>query len=145
QATGEREVDARSDVYSLGCIVYEMLAGEPPFTGPNPRVILSKMLSDPVRPVRQRRNAVPRHLDAALATALARSPADRFPDMASFAAALAGTGAIAPSGRRRATRATVAAAIVLGVGAAGWVALSRPNVAAGMPSVRVQRFTPDDT
>ena len=154
QATGEREIDARSDVYSLGCVVYEMLAGEPPFVGTNPRAILSKQLADPVRPVRRLRDSVPKHLDDALAVALGRSPADRFPDMASFAAALEGNGPLAagnietvsgnaslraPS-RRRLIR-LAAVVVVLGGAAAAWTAMSRPSAALGMPSVRIQRFT----
>ena len=88
QATGEREIDGRSDVYSLGCVLYEMLAGEPPFTGPNPRAILAKSLADPVRPVGRIRDGIPPSIEAALATALGRTPADRFPDMSAFGAAL---------------------------------------------------------
>ena len=155
QATAEREVDARSDVYSLGCVVYEMLAGEPPFTGPNPRAILSKQLADPVRPVRRVRDTVPQHVDDALAVALGRSPADRFPDMASFCAALdasSGTvaptvtrtagsrGDTAPANRRRVTRLAAVAVVALGVAAAAWATLSPPRSALGMPSVRIQRF-----
>jgi serine/threonine protein kinase/Tol biopolymer transport system component len=88
QATGEREVDGRSDVYALGCVLYEMLAGEPPFTGPNPRAILAKSLADPVRPVGRIRDGIPTYVETALATALGRVPADRFPDMSAFGAAL---------------------------------------------------------
>jgi len=88
QATAERELDGRSDVYSLGCVLYEMLAGEPPFTGPNPRAILAKSLADPVRPVGRIRDGIPPYIEAALAMALGRAPADRFPDMSAFGAAL---------------------------------------------------------
>ena len=145
QATAEREIDARSDVYSLASVVYEMLAGEPPFSGANARAILAKQLADPVRPVRRLRDAVPKHLDDALAVALGRSPADRFPDMASFAAALEG-GAPTPPGRRRLAR-IAAVVIVLGGGAATWATFVRPKPALGMPSVRIERFTtaPGDT
>ena len=153
QATGEREIDARSDVYSLASVVYEMLAGEPPFSGANARAILAKQLADPVRPVRRLRDGVPKSLDDALVVALGRSPADRFPDMASFAAALEGAGsapahdtpALAPTRRRLARLAAVV--IILGVGTATWTTFMRPKPALGMPSVRMERFTtaPGDT
>jgi len=154
QATGEREIDARSDVYSLASVIYEMLAGEPPFSGANPRAILAKQLADPVRPVRRLRDGVPTYLDDALAVALGRSPADRFPDMASFAAALEGNGparahdvpiATAPDtpvhtpGRRRVAR-LAAMAVILGGGAATWATFMRPRPALGTPSVRIERF-----
>jgi len=147
QATGEREIDARSDVYSLASVVYEMLAGEPPFSGANARAILAKQLADPVRPVRRLRDGLPKHLDDALVVALGRSPADRFPDMASFAAALERAGsapahdtpASAPD-RRRLTR-LAAVVIILGGGTATWATFMRPRPALGMPSVRMERFT----
>jgi len=147
QATGEREIDARSDVYSLASVVYEMLAGEPPFSGANARAILAKQLADPVRPVRRLRDGLPKHLDDALVVALGRSPADRFPDMASFAAALERAGS-APAhdtparapGRRRLTR-LAAVVIILGGGTATWATFMRPSPALGMPSVRIERFT----
>ena len=160
QATAEREIDARSDIYSLGCVVYELLAGEPPFTGPNPRAILAKQLADPVRPISRLRDTIPPHVDVALATALGRSAADRFPDAASFAAALQGSGLawsgsrgalgsadVADARRRRIVRAAAVAVVVLGAAAGAWAALSRPKVALGMPAVRVGRFTtpPGDT
>ena len=146
QATGEREIDARSDVYSLASVIYEMLAGEPPFSGANPRAILAKQLADPVRPVRRLRDGVPKNLDDALAVALGRSPADRFPNMASFAAALDG-GATAPAPRRRRLVRLAAVVVVLGGGATAWATFVRPKPALGMPSVRIERFAtaPGDT
>ncbi len=89
QAAGEQEVDARSDVYSLGCVLYEMLAGEPPFTGPTPQAIMVRSLSESPRPLRQVRETVPASIDRVVATALAKSPADRYPSAVQFAQALA--------------------------------------------------------
>jgi serine/threonine protein kinase len=88
QALGERTVDARSDVYSLGCVVYEMLAGEPPYTGPTAQALITKRLVDPVPAVRRLRAAVPAGVEHALLTALAKAPFDRFASALAFADAL---------------------------------------------------------
>ena len=96
QALGERELHARSDVYSLGCVLYEMLAGEPPFTGPTAQAVIAKRLVDPVPAVRRLRDAVPEGVERALMGALARVPADRFASAAAFAEALATPGVVRP-------------------------------------------------
>jgi serine/threonine-protein kinase len=92
QAMSDRDLDARSDVYSLACVLYEMLAGEPPYTGPNPRALLAKQLVDPVPGVRRLRPAVPVEVEQALKTALSQAPADRFASAAAFVEALAAPG-----------------------------------------------------
>ena len=88
QANGARTVDARSDVYSLGCVLYEMLAGEPPYTGPTAQVILMRRFTDPVPSVRKIRGNVPEGVDQAIQQALAQVPGDRFATAAAFADAL---------------------------------------------------------
>jgi eukaryotic-like serine/threonine-protein kinase len=88
QAASER-VDARSDVYALGCVAYEMLAGMPPFTGPTAQAILARHVVDPVSPLRTVRSTVPEPLERAIERALAKVPADRFQTAAEFAHALA--------------------------------------------------------
>jgi serine/threonine-protein kinase len=88
QSLGEDSVDGRSDLYALAAVLYEMLAGEPPFTGPNAQAILAKRMTQPVPSVRTLRETVPESVDAALIRALARTPADRFPNTGEFAAAL---------------------------------------------------------
>jgi len=88
QAAGEWEIDARSDLYSLACVMFEMLAGEPPFTGYSAQAIMAKRLTDAPPSIRRLRDTVPVDLDKALTQALARSPADRFQTAAEFKGAL---------------------------------------------------------
>jgi Tol biopolymer transport system component len=88
QAMGEREITARSDVYALGAITYEMLVGEPPFTGPTAQAIVAKVMTvEPARLIGQRKS-IPPAVEAAVFTALEKLPADRFATAAEFAAAL---------------------------------------------------------
>ena len=89
QGAGERDVDGRSDQYALACVLYESLAGEPPFTGTSPQAVVAKRFASAAPDVGVLRDGVPRHVRAALARALGRSPADRFPTAADFASALA--------------------------------------------------------
>ncbi|HET7380932.1 MAG TPA: serine/threonine-protein kinase, partial [Gaiellales bacterium] len=95
QGSGARAVDPRSDVYSLGCVLYEMLAGVPPFTGPNAQVILARHSLDAVPPLRTARDTVPASVESAIMRALAKSPADRFPTAEQLARALSGEPAAA--------------------------------------------------
>jgi serine/threonine-protein kinase len=88
QALGERELDARSDVYSLGSVLFEMLAGEPPFTGNTSLAVTAKRLTNPAPDVRHRRPAVPANVARAVAKSLAREPGDRFASAGAFVEAL---------------------------------------------------------
>ena len=94
QATGERQLDARSDVYSLAAVLYETLVGEPPHTGPTAQAIVAKVITERPTPVTLRRDTVPPHVAAAIQKALAKLPADRFHSAAEFAGALVTPGAV---------------------------------------------------
>jgi serine/threonine-protein kinase len=91
QALGDRELDARSDVYSLGAMLYEMLAGDPPYTGSTAQAIVAKVITEKAPLVTRHRDKVPPHVAATIAKALSKLPADRFASAAQFADALTNT------------------------------------------------------
>ena len=98
QGAGEN-MDGRSDQYALACVLYEMLAGEPPFTGRTAQAILARRLTEPVPPLRAVRESVPVHVEQAINRALSKSPADRFATASQFAEALAQPDAPVARGR----------------------------------------------
>ena len=141
QAGAEERLDGRSDIYALGCVLYEMLVGEPPFTGPTPRAVAAKHLRQSVPSARITRPGVPAAVDRVIRTALAKVPADRFSDAAHFAAALAACAGqpgrrLAP---RRWTGVVVAAALTVAVGRWAWARWS------GSPSLPVPAARLDPT
>jgi serine/threonine-protein kinase len=92
QAAGGKELDPRTDIYSLGVVLYEMLAGETPFAAPTAQATIARRFMETARPLREAREAVPVAVEQAVQRALARTAADRFATAAQFAAALAATG-----------------------------------------------------
>jgi eukaryotic-like serine/threonine-protein kinase len=100
QASGDQAVDGRTDVYSLGCILYEMLTGAPPFTGDSPREVLARRFRESARPVREVRPEVSPQLEAVVGRALAADPADRFASATDFLAALRSPTGDLPSAAR---------------------------------------------
>ena len=123
QASGSPSLDRRSDIYSLGVMVYEMLAGEPPFTGRTVQAIVASVMADEPRPLASRRRAVPAHVDAAVSRALEKLPADRPQSAQEFAEELQGRRESRVAGRGKTTaKSTVPwmAATVL-LGALVWV------------------------
>jgi serine/threonine protein kinase/Tol biopolymer transport system component len=148
QAAGDRDLDARSDVYSLAAVLYEMLTGEPPHTGRDAQVVLAKVVMEPVRPVRAVRDTVPPHVETALQKALAKLPADRFSSTAAFARALAEPDVrpeiAAPRGRLRLRRWPAAAVsgwsiVVLGI-LIGGLAWRRSRTTPNPESSAVRRW-----
>jgi serine/threonine-protein kinase len=129
QAAGERHLDGRSDIYSLACVVYEMIAGEPPFTGPTAQAVIAKRFGGPPPRLHVIRDGVPEVVERAIDHALAKAPADRFGSALQFSAALsAPAGAVSPAAsdtrvhRQRGQRRLLIPGLI-GVGVAGAVAL----------------------
>jgi len=145
QATGDRQLDSRSDVYSLGAVLYEMLAGEPPHTGATVQAVIAKLMTE--RPTRLKtiRDTVPEGVDAAVARALAKVPADRFASADAFVTALARPELptrqlpISRPGSRGARWAAAGALIVLGVLVIVYV--SRPRSRPPAPDYRRVQLT----
>jgi serine/threonine-protein kinase len=135
QAMGEKSIDARADVYALGAVTYEMLAGDPPFTGPTAQAVVAKVITERPRPLREIRETVPPHVAAAVHATLQKLPADRPATAADFARALSqeGTGqptvAVSVRPRRRTGVWAAAGAAAAFAGLAGY-ALGR----AGAPA-----------
>jgi len=138
QAMGERDITARSDIYALGCVIYEMLTGEPPFTGPSAQAIIARVMTEQPRSLTVQRRTVPPHVEAAVGMALEKLPADRFATAAQLAEALARPGTLT---RPMATMGAVAgqralsgrslilagAAVLLAGLAIGWLAHRTPR------------------
>ena len=125
QAAGGKELDPRTDIYSLGVVLYEMLAGETPFAAPTAQAMIARRFMETARPVRQLREAVPEAVDQAVQRALARTAADRFATAAQFAAALA----VGPADRFAATGEVIRTPAAV-TAAAPAVAVAAPATAA---------------
>ena len=159
QAMGARNIDARTDIYSLGCVLYQMLSGDPPFTGSSPQAIVSKVLTTDPQSLVIARPAAPRHVMAATMTAVSKLPADRFATAAAFGDALRNaqytapvrSGAVpapipAPAGRRRfASRPLLAVACVWVGGLAGVLVSRIMRTEANGPEPRQWTIALDDS
>ncbi len=139
QSLGEHDLDARTDVYSLGCLVYEMLVGEPPFTGTTPLETIARSLREPPPPLRSRVEGIPPHIEAAVHRALSKSREDRFATAEEFGRALehgdhfedqpAGTA------RRRGSRERMVLLLVVVLAlAAGWRFVRKPGPETSLPA-----------
>jgi eukaryotic-like serine/threonine-protein kinase len=146
QAAGERDVDARADLYSLGCVLYEMLVGQPPYTGATAEAILARKHLDTPASIRSVRSTVTPEAEAVVIRALAKVPADRYSSVLQFAEALerAWHAPIAPSRaeRRFPTRRIVLASVVavLGLAAAWWAGIKLQPPASPLESLAVLPF-----
>jgi eukaryotic-like serine/threonine-protein kinase len=145
QAMGEREITARSDIYALGCVTYEMLIGDPPFTGSTAQAIVARVLTEAPRPMTAQRHTIPAHVEQVVLKALEKLPADRWGSAAEFAEGLAGRGmTIVPAARSRpGTRswAIIVAGTLLGAAAGFVVGRSRaPAAPAAGPAYMGERL-----
>ncbi len=159
QATGDRVIDGRSDIYSLAAVTYEMLTGEPPHIGNTAQAVIARVLTDRPRPIRSTRSAVPEQVEAALERALEKLPADRFSTAHEFADALQGRGGVLTSSATMARASARPAArgwserlkdpITIGLGVVVVAAVTAlvlrggAKTAASLPPIRFVIATPD--
>jgi serine/threonine protein kinase len=150
QATGDQHVGAPSDTYSLGCVLYEMLVGEPPFAGATPAAILGKIVTGDAPSTAAQRKTVPPNVDAAIVRALEKVPADRFRSVADFGAALAdasfrygpggGPGTGVSDTWRKSTLGSALVAVVASVLAVtGWLRPEPPQLVSRYPLAQSQQ------
>ena len=135
QAEGSTEVDGRADLYSLGCVLYEMLAGEPPYTGATAHAIIARQQGETPRSLRVVRPTIPAAVEEAVRTALEKVPADRFPTVTQFIDALSRPDADRPRRPRKAWQyRVIAGGLAVAVTGASWLLWQRlaPNRTAGM-------------
>ena len=139
QAAGARALDARSDLYAVGCVLYEMLAGHAPFLGTTPQEVIGRHMMDPVPPLRSARSGVPAWLEGAITKALAKAPADRWSSAQQFADALRERPAAAARPR---WQLALGAAGVVAVALAAGLLVRRPREAptAAIPRLAVLPF-----
>ena len=130
QAVGEPNLDGRSDQYSLACVLYEMLVGQPPFTGATAQAILARRLTDAPPSLRAVRESVPADVERAIARALSRTPADRFPTAREFGAALRPAERPAGTSARRLLMITAAGVAPIAI---VWAALAVLRQPTGVP------------
>ncbi len=121
----DEDVDGRADLYSLGVIAYQALAGQAPFDGPTPMAILYKQAHEPPPPLRKLAPDVPRNLEVAIERVLAKDPAERFPDAAAFVEAVRADAVVVGGGAGRGKRAAGVAALLVIGGVVAWY-LTRP-------------------
>ena len=146
QATGDVHVGPATDIYALGCVLYEMLIGEPPYTGSTPQAVLGKIITEPPAPVTKQRKSVPANVEATVNRALEKVPADRFSGAADFTRALADpgfrhgdevlAGAVVSVGPWKRLTMAMTVVAILASAVAGW-ALLRLSPAPPLP---VERF-----